>query len=124
MEQKLPADFKAKWLDALRSGRYEQTEGFLSRGGGFCCLGVALDLLDPEGWRGEQGSNARASRHGRTGFPSPIDLPPEISRVMNARTDITDSNEGIKYTVMRFLGHMNDSGMTFAEIANWIEREL
>lgn len=30
-----------KWLDALRSGEYEQTMGVLSDGVGYCCIGVA-----------------------------------------------------------------------------------
>lgn len=35
-------DAKAKWLKALRSGRYEQTEGVLANDQGFCCLGVLM----------------------------------------------------------------------------------
>ena len=31
---------KAKWLKALRSGKYKQTRGKLQRGGRNCCLGV------------------------------------------------------------------------------------
>jgi hypothetical protein len=46
-------DVKAKWLDALRSGEYEQAEGALHviEGGKekFCCLGVLCDLAVQEG---------------------------------------------------------------------------
>lgn len=46
---KLPIDFKTKWVAALRSGEYKQTDGKLYRSGfertslktGYCCLGVA-----------------------------------------------------------------------------------
>lgn len=31
---------KEKWVKALRSGKYLQTQGRLSNGEGFCCLGV------------------------------------------------------------------------------------
>ena len=49
------------WLVALRSGDYEQTRGALRWSGGFCCIGVAADLVDPDGW-------GRASwRRGNTG---------------------------------------------------------
>jgi hypothetical protein len=33
-------EIKAKWLKALRSGRYKQCEGYLHTGKGYCCLGI------------------------------------------------------------------------------------
>jgi hypothetical protein len=47
---KLNPEFKAKWLEALRSGKYKQTTGVLRSAEGFCCLGVACDLVDPDSW--------------------------------------------------------------------------
>lgn len=37
---------KVKWLEALRSGKYEQGNGALRRveGNAFCCLGVLADV--------------------------------------------------------------------------------
>ena len=51
---KLDPDFKAKWIKALRSGKYEQAyhtlrlelDGKFS----YCCLGVACNLLDSKQW--------------------------------------------------------------------------
>lgn len=37
-----------KWIDALRSGKYEQGIGDLHNNGKFCCLGVACDLFKDE----------------------------------------------------------------------------
>lgn len=38
---KLPAEIKQKWLDALRSGEYEQAQNVLFDGkNGYCCLGI------------------------------------------------------------------------------------
>jgi len=37
-------EIKARWVDALRSGDYEQGRGTLRRGDRFCCLGVLTDL--------------------------------------------------------------------------------
>lgn len=34
-----------KWVAALRSGKYTQTTGQLSRRGSFCCLGVACEVF-------------------------------------------------------------------------------
>ena len=37
-----------KWIVALRSGKYNQIKGRLNDSRGFCCLGVACDILIPE----------------------------------------------------------------------------
>lgn len=49
------------WVEALRSGAYEQTDGELVYEYGdrpaHCCLGVLCEVVDPgnaQGWRGEQ----------------------------------------------------------------------
>jgi hypothetical protein len=34
------AQIKQKWIEALRSGNYEQTTGSLREGNRYCCLGV------------------------------------------------------------------------------------
>lgn len=46
---KLEPEFKAKWLEALRSGKFKQAKGTLReeppQGGiGYCCLGVACEI--------------------------------------------------------------------------------
>lgn len=33
-------EYKTKWIEALRSGRYEQGRGHMEHNGTFCCLGV------------------------------------------------------------------------------------
>jgi hypothetical protein len=38
-----------KWVDALRSGKYGQTQGFLRRDDRFCCLGVACEVAMENG---------------------------------------------------------------------------
>lgn len=43
-------EFAAKLAVALRSGKYAQIRGRLRRDQGHCCLGVACDLIDPDGW--------------------------------------------------------------------------
>ena len=41
-----------KWVEALRSGKYEQNTGSLRNAdtGGFCCLGVACDISGIGEW--------------------------------------------------------------------------
>lgn len=56
------AENRRRLLEALRSGKYDKTEGVLRRDDSgspcFCAGGVALDLIDPCGWdesaRGER----------------------------------------------------------------------
>jgi hypothetical protein len=36
------------WLAALRSGKYKQAKGTLQNENGYCCLGVACEILIPE----------------------------------------------------------------------------
>lgn len=52
---------RTKWLPALKSGLYRQTTGRMFRNfmesqiPQMCCLGVACDVLDPEGWHEADG---------------------------------------------------------------------
>jgi hypothetical protein len=41
-------EIKQRWIQALRSGEYEQGEGGLFHCGKFCCLGVLTDLYIKE----------------------------------------------------------------------------
>jgi hypothetical protein len=45
-------EWKAKWVEALRSDKYRQVQGRLRdvNGNGFCCLGVLCDIVDPTQW--------------------------------------------------------------------------
>lgn len=40
----MKADLKAKWIEALRSGEYEQASGQLRLDGAYCCLGVLCEV--------------------------------------------------------------------------------
>jgi len=55
------------WLAALRSGDYKQGRGALRRRTGFCCIGVAADLVDPDGWSSgwwwRQGATEKVKEH-------------------------------------------------------------
>lgn len=40
----MKAAYKQKWLKALRSGKFNQKQGLLKIGNGFCCLGVLCEV--------------------------------------------------------------------------------
>jgi hypothetical protein len=44
-------------IEALRSGTYKQTAGYLHRGDAFCAEGVVCDLIDPTKWVMVEGSS-------------------------------------------------------------------
>lgn len=44
-------ELKAKWVEALRSGRYQQAREVLYDGNGYCCLGVLLCVWGGGEWQ-------------------------------------------------------------------------
>lgn len=42
-------DIKRRWVDALRSGEYEQAKNYLSTSDGYCCLGVLCEIAVQDG---------------------------------------------------------------------------
>jgi hypothetical protein len=102
--KKLPEKFKLKWIKALRSGKFKQAKGVLRRGEGYCCLGVACVAADIK------------------------DVPrsPVISLIGEKFENVPNVIRGgcsTNYVVERLV-EMNDSGVSFSEIADWIEKRL
>lgn len=108
-------EFKAKWLEALRSGRYRQTRDKLRDKVGFCCLGVACDISGKGTWKASLSSNGKqmqmfVSPYGSSKTCIPYPLLEEI---------------GLTEAEHKSLANLNDSRKaTFANIADWIERNL
>lgn len=40
----LDKEIKKAWIEALRSGKYEQGKGYLKKDGAYCCLGVLCEI--------------------------------------------------------------------------------
>lgn len=123
-----PAQFRAKWVEALRSGRFKQGMGSLAHESEgqtlYCCLGVACevyrenggvlskrrdDLLGADEW--EYGAD-----HDTTGLPTKV---AKALGITNAAELVSKTR-----TVMRRLdlADVNDSGGTFEDIARIIEQ--
>jgi hypothetical protein len=104
------AEYKARWLDALRFGGYEQTTNALKTDVGMCCLGVLCDVVDPKGWErienGYCGPSYRFRNEGQ--FP-----PKEIQK-----------EAGLNMPKCERLADMNDVGAPFTEIADFIEKHF
>lgn len=106
---------KKEWLEALRSGDYQQGREYLCRitpsghQERFCCLGVLADIgLDADWLPRDKGTPAYEIRKGHAGI------------LMNA-----DRKEvGLSSQDHHLLIGMNDRGATFADIADWIEENV
>lgn len=105
----MDAQLKAKWVEALRSGKYQQVRGTLREGKrGFCCLGVLADIQGCS-WAGHGIPEIEGiSVINRT-------IPGHLQEVHAGALAIDDQ---------RTLAAMNDSGVPFTEIADHIEGHL
>lgn len=108
----MKADFAHRWTDMLRSGQYRQARGVLRQwpnGGqeGYCCLGLLCVLYDNSRWDGDRYSDPETP-HGRSGMP-----PNDVLKAVDLPFEFAES-----------LSRLNDSGTTFGEIADLIEREI
>jgi len=119
---------KQPWVDALRSGKYQQGKDFLRREGNYCCLGVLCDLYDREtsgpGWDEHCGSG------GDDYLGSDTSLPGEVTRWAGL-IGSSDVNHRGEYSVnlrhhgyRTYLSSINDEGASFNEIADLIEQQL
>lgn len=113
----MDAALKAKWVKALRSGAYEQTQGTLCAEGGFCCLGVLCDLTG----RGEWVDVESPHRVGIKRFQYGASLSSSSTQYFPwpFKTEMGLSDE-----VLDPLMDMNDHGKSFSEIADYIEENL
>lgn len=96
----MDSDLKAKWITALRGGKYQQTTYNLKDETGFCCLGVLCDI---------QGADFSRIKN-EYGTLSLSCSPPEYLGTLGSRSSQ--------------LSMMNDAGKTFSEIADYIDNNL
>jgi hypothetical protein len=104
-------DIKTKWLEALRSGKYQQGRGVLRRlNDTYCCLGVLCDILGPTKWKPKFDGTTETVM----GWNGEVTL---LSVCELAEIELSSGN-------MFDLVNLNDAGKSFVEIANYIEENL
>jgi hypothetical protein len=113
------AEHRKLWVEALRSGKYEQTQARLKRGDGFCCLGVACDISGLGSFEPDEMGNG-VSRYVTDGDVSNNVLPTPVKQWLGLSND-----EGyfISASGADYLTTLNDRGGSFAAIADIIESE-
>ncbi len=96
---KLDPKVKAKWVKALKSGKYQKTSaGHLKYKGRFCCLGVACEI-------------GLATPVKVVGIPYYVnsDFLPHLIQI-----DLATMNDGSNY----------QKGLSLRKIADWIQENL
>ena len=121
-------ELKAKWVAALRSGKYTQGQGYLHRvidgQERFCCFGVACDLA----WR--DGEVERRDEGGVMFYEEGDCYPPPSMAELFLGEESFDNPDWTLYYENAFgdeyyvaLDRLNDVyGLTFDQIADMIER--
>lgn len=127
-------EVKQKWVAALRSGDYKQTQNHLQDSNGYCCLGVLCDLYAQEHEEVEwsdnlqfypKGLDAKYERYFDTPYEFDEELPPEVMSWAGLdRADpvlVVESENNKKLTCI----DCNDNAkMNFNEIADLVEKHL
>ena len=113
---KMDVWWRAKWLEALRSGRYRQADGALRSDSGdlYCCIGVLCDIYDPEKWLEGLASGLPSKSKELWAWDGSLGDMPEW---LNLAIGLSSHEEA-------HLIAMNDDGKSFTEIADWIEANL
>lgn len=127
MNQKMKPSVKKKWLSALRSGKYKQTQKTLKDSNGHCCLGVLCDIhrltTKKKGNTWKKRVNGQLEYHGFSDV-----LPPIVSKWAGLKDSIGEPAKNP--TLRNSLGYLtslvglNDDGVSFKEIARYIEKSL
>lgn len=109
---------RAAWVAALRSGEYRQARGALrTTDNRMCCLGVLCNLHA----QAHPGIAAKEQDR-RTYLDNSANLPEQVVHWAGLLYDIGDE-VSINGRTRSLAGH-NDSGRTFAQIADAIEGQL
>lgn len=114
-------EIKDMWIEALLSGNYKQGKKCLCRSGKegdeFCCLGVLCDQLDSSKWTGNSGVRYYLFGLSSTAYLLPVDI------IYSIKTDGKEFIE-IEEALLYLADEMNDKGKSFAEIAEYIQKNL
>lgn len=103
---RIPKKAIKKWVEELRSGRWEQARGRLQSNGAFCCLGIACNIfMPPEDLKLQFGVLFGT-------VPADQENAPDWLRTINDRFFEKTGTS---------LSQHNDSGKTFPEIADLLE---
>lgn len=108
-------NFKAKWIEALRSGDYTQARETLNDKGAMCCLGVLLDVSGLGEWNGN--TYIVFDDGDRTTLEGDLCS-------FRGKFDITREEQGMLIHMNDGTEQFKDTPQSFTEIADYIEAKL
>lgn len=114
-------EIKARWIEALRSGNYEQGRYNLRRGNFYCCLGVLCDTVKDEvnhDWLPLQDSMGTFYRFDRADEV----LPDSVASCADLPISPVLTFEGKEETYITAIN--DDTNLSFEEIADLIEKQF
>jgi hypothetical protein len=107
-----------RWIEALRSGQYEQGQNYLRVGSRYCCLGVLCEIA------GVEAERALTTDHYLFGeCRDDRLLPNELAGTGLGLYGRLTTPVAIDGGVLSCLTQFNDLGYSFAEIADVIEAQ-
>ena len=109
------------WIDALRSGKYKQTRGWLHNQNGYCCLGVACEMYQAEVGDLVVTNNCGATLYNDHRAFLPTRVQKWLGLIGRDGSFVGDSK---LYSSERSLANENDRGRSLAQIADLIESEV
>ncbi len=135
LKTKMNPEVKQKWIDALRSGKYDQGSEKLRSVQGYCCLGVLCDLYSQEQgaeweFRGNAETNLQPKDYWY--FEGESEFLPESVKDWaglpvgnpSVRVDVTDNDDEDDWFYNEEIANLNDSGYTFNELSELIEQQF
>lgn len=130
----LNSEVKKLWVEALRSGKYNQSQNQLRTDAGFCCLGVLCHLGLEAGVNGEwekryaSGSDSLELSiilHSKFLFSGARYNPPEeVSKWAFGLKDIKEEEAKEILDWYNKLSKLNDVGQKFITISEYIETQM
>jgi hypothetical protein len=125
------SQIKQKWIDSLRSGKYDQTQGKLYSGDGFCCLGVLCDIYakevgDKSCVKKDPSKTIDDDKWNYWYFDDQSECLPECVKdwaELN-EDDPVVINPVVGEDYVTTLAYLNDGGATFEDLAEMIEAQL
>jgi hypothetical protein len=136
---KMNPQVKEKWIDALRSGKYEQGSEKLRGADGYCCLGVLCDLYSQE--KNQEWDFRGYSENSEEESPDTMDywyfdgesefLPDSVRewagmtfKNPQVRVDVTEDENEDNWFYHSEIANLNDSGYSFVELSKLIEQQF
>ncbi len=116
----LSNDIKPRWVAALRSNAYKQGHCFLrDENDRYCCMGVLCDVISPDKWK--KLPNDPFYRHDGDYYALPSVFSYTIMDMAKSKPFGAVKAKPVVWPLV----DLNDNrGFSFAQIADWIERNL